>query len=147
MKALDKIVTVSISLFRSSPPCLALHPSPAAARPDYHLHLHTLSLWSRTGLFSYFCRTLSTLLSTAQWSPQTSLASLPSPPHLSETYTQGRDDQVWSPTGCDTWGMEEEQKFGLLERHTQRSLATRGEDWASQGQPKGKAEIPVVTRE
>ena len=27
------------------------------------------------------------------------------------------------------------------------SLATRGEDWASQGQPKGKAEIPVVTRE
>ena len=26
------------------------------------------------------------------------------------------------------------------------SLATRGEDWASQGQPKGKAEIPVVTR-
>ena len=29
----------------------------------------------------------------------------------------------------------------------QLSLATRGEDWASQGQPKGKAEIPVVTRE
>ena len=29
----------------------------------------------------------------------------------------------------------------------QRSLATRGEDWASQGQPKGKAEIPVVSRE
>ena len=26
----------------------------------------------------------------------------------------------------------------------QRSLATRGEDWASQGQPKGKAEIPVA---
>ena len=26
-------------------------------------------------------------------------------------------------------------------------LTTRGEDWASQGQPKGKAEIPVVTRE
>ena len=24
------------------------------------------------------------------------------------------------------------------------SLATRGEDWASQGQPKGKAEIPVA---
>ena len=34
-----------------------------------------------------------------------------------------------------------------LERHPQLSLATRGEDWASQGQPKGKAEIPVVTRE
>ena len=31
-----------------------------------------------------------------------------------------------------------------LERHPQLSLATRGEDWASQGQPKGKAEIPVV---
>ena len=31
--------------------------------------------------------------------------------------------------------------------HPQLSLATRGEDWASQGQPKGKAEIPVVTRE
>ena len=30
------------------------------------------------------------------------------------------------------------------ERHPQLSLATRGEDWASQGQPKGKAEIPVV---
>ena len=30
-----------------------------------------------------------------------------------------------------------------LERHPQLSLATRGEDWASQGQPKGKAEIPV----
>ena len=30
---------------------------------------------------------------------------------------------------------------------TRLSLATRGEDWASQGQPKGKAEIPVVTRE
>ena len=27
---------------------------------------------------------------------------------------------------------------------TQLSLATRGEDWASQGQPKGKAEIPVA---
>ena len=27
-----------------------------------------------------------------------------------------------------------------LERHPQLSLATRGEDWASQGQPKGKAE-------
>ena len=27
------------------------------------------------------------------------------------------------------------------------TLATRGEDWASQGQPKGNAEIPVVTRE
>ena len=26
----------------------------------------------------------------------------------------------------------------------QLSLATRGEDWASQGQPKGKAEIPVA---
>ena len=34
-----------------------------------------------------------------------------------------------------------------LERNPQLSLATRGEDWASQGQPKGKAEIPVVTRE
>ena len=34
----------------------------------------------------------------------------------------------------------------VLERHPQLSLATRGEDWASQGQPKGKAEIPVVTR-
>ena len=31
--------------------------------------------------------------------------------------------------------------------HKESSLATRGEDWASQGQPKGKAEIPVVTRE
>ena len=30
--------------------------------------------------------------------------------------------------------------------HPQVSLAIRGEDWASQGQPKGKAEIPVVTR-
>ena len=28
-----------------------------------------------------------------------------------------------------------------------RILATRGEDWISQGQPKGKAEIPDVTRE
>ena len=29
----------------------------------------------------------------------------------------------------------------------QLSLATRGDDWASQGKPKGNAEIPVVTRE
>ena len=36
------------------------------------------------------------------------------------------------------------QRTGL---GAQLSLATRGEDWASQGQPKGKAEIPVVTRE
>ena len=34
-----------------------------------------------------------------------------------------------------------------FERHPQLSLATRGEDWASQGQPKGKAEIPAATRE
>ena len=34
-----------------------------------------------------------------------------------------------------------------LERDPQLSLATRGEDWASQGQPQGKAEIPVVTLE
>ena len=32
----------------------------------------------------------------------------------------------------------------MVERNPQLSLATRGEDWASQGQPKGKAEIPVV---
>ena len=31
--------------------------------------------------------------------------------------------------------------------HKEPAHATRGEDWASQGQPKGKAEIPVVTRE
>ena len=31
-----------------------------------------------------------------------------------------------------------------LERNPQLSLATRGEDGASQGQPKGKADIPVV---
>ena len=34
----------------------------------------------------------------------------------------------------------------ILERHPQLSLATRGEDWASQGQPKRKPEIPIVTR-
>ena len=34
--------------------------------------------------------------------------------------------------------------LGLAQR---KRLATPGEDWASQGQPKGKAEIPVVTRE
>ena len=28
-------------------------------------------------------------------------------------------------------------------RHPQLSLATRGEDWASQGQPKGKAGLPA----
>ena len=40
-------------------------------------------------------------------------------------------------------------RFGrmALERNPQLSLATRGEYWASQGQPKGKAEIRVVTRE
>ena len=37
--------------------------------------------------------------------------------------------------------------MSALECNPQLSLATRGEDWASQGQPKGKAEIPVVTRE
>ena len=31
--------------------------------------------------------------------------------------------------------------WSLLERHPQLSLATRGEDWASQGQPKGKADL------
>ena len=36
--------------------------------------------------------------------------------------------------------------FSPGESQGQRSLATRGEDWASQGQPKGKAEIPGVTR-
>ena len=35
----------------------------------------------------------------------------------------------------------------LVELCAQLSLATRGEDWASQGQPQGKAEIPVVHRE
>ena len=34
-----------------------------------------------------------------------------------------------------------------LKQDPQLFLATRGEDWASQGQPKGKAEIPIVTRE
>ena len=67
LKALDKIVTVSISLFSSSLPCLALHPSPAAAHPDYHLHLHTLSLWSRTGLFSYFWLQLLELRGCDKW--------------------------------------------------------------------------------
>lgn len=78
-----------------------------------HLITQTICDSSLSGIPITF-RTLSTLLSTAQWSPQTSLAFLPSPPHLSETNTQGRVDQVWSPTGCDTWGMEEEQKFGLV---------------------------------
>ena len=45
-----------------------------------------------------------------------------------------------------TRGNEQPQPEAL-ERNPQLSLATRGEDWASQGQPKGKAEIPVVTRE
>ena len=31
-----------------------------------------------------------------------------------------------------------------LERHPQLSLATRGEDWASQGQPKGKANSIII---
>ena len=38
------------------------------------------------------------------------------------------------------------RKFETSHVGPQLSLATRGEDWASQGQPKGKAEIPVVTR-
>ena len=49
-----------------------------------------------------------------------------------------------TPTGAGARGTTETPP---LERHPQLSLATRGEDWASQGQPKGKAEIPVVTRE
>ena len=49
--------------------------------------------------------------------------------------------------GADTCLGEVSSALQSLERNPQLSLATRGEDWASQGQPKGKAEIPVVTRE
>ena len=37
------------------------------------------------------------------------------------------------------------QYLGVLERHPQLSLATRGEDWASQGQQRRKPVIPIVT--
>ena len=47
-------------------------------------------------------------------------------------------------SGADTRLGEVSSALQGLERHPQLSLATRGEDWASQGQPKGKAEIPVV---
>ena len=44
----------------------------------------------------------------------------------------------------DTRLSEVSSALQWLERNPQLSLATRGEDWASQVQPKGKAEIPVV---
>ena len=67
LKALAEIVIASISLFSSSLPRPALHPSPAAACPDYHLHLHTLPLWHRTGLFSYFWFRLLELKGCEKW--------------------------------------------------------------------------------
>ena len=43
----------------------------------------------------------------------------------------GVGDGQGSLACCSPWGPQS---------HPQLSLATRGEDWASQGQPKGKAE-------
>ena len=65
----------------------------------------------------------------------------------------GRRQEEEQETDADSeaWGSEHtgnvwRSVVANLKR-PQLSLATRGEDWASQGQPKGKAEIPVVTRE
>ena len=56
--------------------------------------------------------------------------------------------QAWKP--CDpmnrsTPGLPDHHQLPeFTQTHVHRVGATRGEDWASQGQPKGKAEIPVV---
>ena len=47
-----------------------------------------------------------------------------------------------TPLGVVQWKRASSR---VLERNPQLSLATRGEDWASQGQPQGKAEIPVAS--
>ena len=47
----------------------------------------------------------------------------------------------WEP-GFQAWALST-----CPELSAQGLVPLRGEDWASQGQPKGKAEIPVVTRE
>ena len=81
------------------------------------------------------------------------LASALAPlPFSSQPPLCGRSERpgVWDlPDRC-TQSLPASESFPmshLFARHPQLSLATRGEDWASQGQPKGKAEIPVVTRE
>ena len=56
------------------------------------------------------------------------------------------DGWMASPTQC-TWIWAKSGSWWWPGKSGVLPLTTRGEDWASQGQPKRKPEIPIVTRE